>query len=80
MKRFVQRDWRNVTIGLLVGLCLALTFGAAGDGGERYRLHVWSIDPAGGASDRGAYRIDTATGDVYQIDSGGSATRLNFPG
>jgi hypothetical protein len=84
MKRFVRRDWRNVTIGLLAGLCLAFAFGAAGQdaGSERYKLHVWSADPpaTGGTAECGAYRIDVTTGDVYRIDGrGAAAAQIQFP-
>jgi hypothetical protein len=77
----MRRDLRNVTIGLLVGFCLALALGAAGDG-ELYRLHVWSVrSPAAGINaDHGAYRVNTTTGEVFEIKgNNNTATQISFP-
>ena len=76
MKSMAIRDWRNVTIGVVLGLAVAFALGAAGEQDDsRYKLHVWSAS-SGQSSEHGAYRIDGRTGEVHAITGHSNSAAL----
>ncbi|WP_428939120.1 hypothetical protein [Fontivita pretiosa] len=75
-------SWTNWSAGAVCGLLLAMLVGAAANGGGqpgRYQLHVWSTRGSeAGPADHGAYRIDSATGEVWAISANNVASRIEF--
>lgn len=81
-----SRWWPGIVVGSVFGAGFVLLLGAdqreaPAPQAERYQLHVWSTDPTpNGGGGHGAYRIDTATGEVHEIvESRAPAQRIAFP-
>jgi len=54
--------------GLIAGLAIAFVPGAGEHTGGRFQMKTWTTPPGpSGFPEHGVYRLDTETGDVWQL-------------